>query len=363
MAVLPAFTTRLVPSHDDIQDRVFHFRYSCAKDMYERVSSATTRRNTGWRNLTYGEPQMYRHEDPDAMCAFLARQEDQDTSSIAWKIDLEGTGVHGKSLELRAVSHATGDAKVTWKVVCGDKSQTLDAADLLSTFTVDVQGYSSITIIAEIHGGTWNDAHLFKQSFVDTDTYPFEAKLLMDSAYTMVYRLTTLEKKMQLFQLRYFCDQDTYHRKSSGTDIKGLLNGLYQSEGAQREVDEGMVFWARKEDRNEAVYRWKIDLTDSGMCVQKMALMAKCKKYGDAQVVWKINADDKSVTHQGEYLYKTRSINMKRSQVIVLEATVSGGSGTTSWRQAQLFRQKVGAKERVFDCKLYLLKDKEDEEE
>ncbi|XP_071098778.1 uncharacterized protein [Haliotis cracherodii] len=360
---MAAFPTRLVPSDDDIQDRVFHFRYSCAKDMYERVSSASTRRNTGWRNLTFGEPRMYRHEDADAMCTFLARQEDQDTSSIAWKIDMEGTGVHGKSLDFRAESHATGEAKVIWKIVCGDNSQTIDAADLRSMVTVDVLGYSSVTIVAEIHGGAWKDAHLFKQSLVDTDTYPFEAKLHMEPAYTMVYRLTTLEKQMQLFQLRYFCDSDAYHRKSSGANIEGLLNGLFQSEGAQREVDEGMVYWAREEGRDEAVYRWKIDLTDSGMCVQKMALMAKCKKYKDAQVIWKIYADDKSVTHQGEYLYKTRSINMKRSRVIVLEATVSGGSGPTAWRQAQLFRQKIGAKEHVFDCKLYLLEDKEDKEE
>jgi peptide-N4-(N-acetyl-beta-glucosaminyl)asparagine amidase len=72
----------------ETERKVFHLRYSCASDKYERIGDGSE--IWGWDSCLYEVENVFRKEEQDWKMVYLARTEGSSSASIKWKFDFRG---------------------------------------------------------------------------------------------------------------------------------------------------------------------------------------------------------------------------------------------------------------------------------
>ena len=81
------------PTAEELEAKVLHVTYSCAKDEYTRPSSTATS-SPGFQASTNKCENIMRKEEHDWKMIYLARTEGSNSAEIAWKFDFHGNLKH-----------------------------------------------------------------------------------------------------------------------------------------------------------------------------------------------------------------------------------------------------------------------------
>ena len=76
------------PTKEEIQAKLLHVTYSCAKDEYIRHSANTTAQR--FQTFTNKLENIFRKEEHDWKMVYLARTEGSSSAEIEWKFDFKG---------------------------------------------------------------------------------------------------------------------------------------------------------------------------------------------------------------------------------------------------------------------------------
>ena len=74
---------------EEKKSKVFHVRYSCAKDEYIRVSSQM-KADKSFASCVHKMQDVFRKEEHDWKMVYLARSEGAPTAAMSWKFDFTG---------------------------------------------------------------------------------------------------------------------------------------------------------------------------------------------------------------------------------------------------------------------------------
>lgn len=141
----------------------FTFRYSCARDSYERINSPAI---SGWSSLVFSATNIFRKVEPDHKQAYLARTEDSATGELQFSFDFTDSRIKSIDLKFDTKTYESGAVQVEFinandKVT--DKDQLINA--------------SKFRLSARLSGGkgdvAWQHAQVFRQSLNDAE-FPFQ---------------------------------------------------------------------------------------------------------------------------------------------------------------------------------------------
>lgn len=113
----------------EIAQRYFHVKYSCAKDKYVRVSDKDCE-NEGWSSCTYDCSNIFRKVETDWKMVYLARTEGSDASAISWKFDFNDCGLAIETLKIYLNCKTFESGKVKWTI-------SSDACPAISKVSLD----------------------------------------------------------------------------------------------------------------------------------------------------------------------------------------------------------------------------------
>jgi peptide-N4-(N-acetyl-beta-glucosaminyl)asparagine amidase len=179
--------------------REWRLRYSAQRDGYfEQGASAPT--VAGWQYGAFACEHMQRAVELDWNMVYLARARDATAAAIEWRFAAApGWRIVGGRALLTHSLHADG-ARVRWRLsrdrgaswrglaaptdVAVNLDRALAAVDARGARS-DVEstdGCAELWLRAELSGGTWQSAQLFRQSRSEVDAYLFELALQLAPA-------------------------------------------------------------------------------------------------------------------------------------------------------------------------------------
>lgn len=148
----------------------FNIRYSCAKNVYERlVSSSINDSNDDWSSWAYLSEYIFRKIEHDHKMAYLSRTEDSVSGMMQFKFDFGGEKIKSFDLKLDTKTFESGIADIVF----------LDSSDkVIERSEAICADKFSIRII--LTGGkgdcAWQHAQVFRQS-LDSPDFPFQLSI------------------------------------------------------------------------------------------------------------------------------------------------------------------------------------------
>lgn len=158
----------------DIKEKQFNLRYSCSRDTYERyavVDGQPIIRSEvkNWESCHYLSSNIFRKEERDWKMVYLARAEDADTATIAWKFDFaeQQLVIHSVAIKFETKTYENGAIDLQILNEHGNAIQTMS----------ELTGATAFSINVTMRGGkgetAWQHTQLFRQRIGSND-YPFE---------------------------------------------------------------------------------------------------------------------------------------------------------------------------------------------
>lgn len=168
-------------TEEEVAQKYFHVKYSCALDKYIRVSDGC-RESESWSTCAFVHENIFRKVETDWKFVYLARTEDSATSVISWKFTFNSSGLTIHTLKVYFKSATFESGRVKW-IISSDTNPDIFKTYLnndISLHTDDFKGCSDLIISAELSEGSgkeaWQHTQLFRQSIDSTD-FPFEVRI------------------------------------------------------------------------------------------------------------------------------------------------------------------------------------------
>ncbi|XP_064620227.1 peptide-N(4)-(N-acetyl-beta-glucosaminyl)asparagine amidase-like [Lineus longissimus] len=157
--------------------KVFHLRYCCASDKYERIGDGSEM--MGWDSCLFEVENVFRKEEHDWKMVYLARTEGSAAASIKWKFDFRESGLVVDHVTIKACSATYESGTIRW-TLCSDASCVmLDGSSQIDT--MDLSGSDVLTLTADMSGGNgdvaWQHTQLFRQGTEETAVHPLELRI------------------------------------------------------------------------------------------------------------------------------------------------------------------------------------------
>ncbi|KAK3097658.1 hypothetical protein FSP39_011805 [Pinctada imbricata] len=158
---------------EEKKSKLFHLKYSCAKDEYTRVSSGKATEKKFIKYL-HKVQNVFRKEEHDWKMVYLARTEGSPAAAVSWKFDF--TGMTVDRVEVRASSCTYENGVISWRLCSKDKCVMLNGGDDLKSYD-DLEWAEDMTLTAMLSGGkgdvAWQHTQLFRQKMDDTRKLSF----------------------------------------------------------------------------------------------------------------------------------------------------------------------------------------------
>ncbi|XP_055942127.1 peptide-N(4)-(N-acetyl-beta-glucosaminyl)asparagine amidase-like isoform X2 [Argiope bruennichi] len=163
---------------EEIKQKYFHIKYSCALDKYMRVSSLSVQ-TEDWKSFTFSHANMFRKVEKDWKVSYLAHAEGFSRGSVAWKFDFRDTNLVISTVKLNLHSRTFNSGTIKWLLFPNseDDKITKYSPEVCPLETTDLKGNTNFILKAELTGGdSWQHAQLFRQS-LDSTAFPFEVEI------------------------------------------------------------------------------------------------------------------------------------------------------------------------------------------
>jgi peptide-N4-(N-acetyl-beta-glucosaminyl)asparagine amidase len=163
------------PSDQEQSAKQFNVRYSCAKDVYERLISASGAIKVfesikEWKSCLYLSENVFRKIEHDHKMAYLSRNEDSTTGMIQWKFDFSDMTIKTIDLKLDTKTFHSG-------VIV---TEFLDSSDSVLSSKEQLIGASRFSIRIKLSGGNgdcaWQHAQVFRES-LNSQNFPFHLSI------------------------------------------------------------------------------------------------------------------------------------------------------------------------------------------
>lgn len=149
------------------QSKQFNVRYSCAKNLYERlVGSTVIDSSSDWKNWAFHSENIFRKVEHDHKTAYLSRTEESLTGALQLKFDFTSLTINSIDLKFETKTFENGDVALEF----------LDSLDRVVS-KEQLAGSSKFSIRVRLSGGkgdcAWQHAQVFRQTLASND-FPFQ---------------------------------------------------------------------------------------------------------------------------------------------------------------------------------------------
>lgn len=150
------------------QSKEFNVRYSCARNVFEKISSSSSviESTSDWKNWVYQSENIFRKVEHDHKMSYLSRSEESTSGQMQFKFEFGSHAI--KSIDVKFDSKTFESGHIALDFL--DSNDKVISKDQLI-------GISKFSIRARLSGGNgdcaWQHAQVFRQSLTSTD-YPFQ---------------------------------------------------------------------------------------------------------------------------------------------------------------------------------------------
>lgn len=173
-----------------------------------------------------------------------------------------------------------------------------------------------------------------------------------------IWTPTKNEIAKKRFELKYSTAMNKYIHDN--TTLVGWQNGVYSYNSLFRkeELDWKKAYLCREENCEKSTIEWRFDFSSTGLVVQDITLICTTKLYDSGQAEWKLVGNNQSIDLPIiENVQEVKIDHMNGSDIVILSASLFGGSGEVAWQHSQIFRQSISDQDYPFHI-LFILKDK-----
>ncbi|XP_039758974.1 peptide-N(4)-(N-acetyl-beta-glucosaminyl)asparagine amidase isoform X2 [Pararge aegeria] len=157
-------------------------RYYTGPDEY-RISRDGTETETveKWANGVFEMKNVFRKVELDWQQVYLAREEDETSGSISWRLSAKGERLSFNALSVKATTAVYETGRVDWTIQFDDEEPV--PAQINNTTLSFSRWFTSATLSARLSGGAgdvgWQQAQLFRQPLADpSSTLTIQATLV-----------------------------------------------------------------------------------------------------------------------------------------------------------------------------------------
>ncbi|KAK7887237.1 hypothetical protein WMY93_026858 [Mugilogobius chulae] len=151
------------PTDKERRDRQMHVRYTTSTDKYCRLSD-NNNVTDGWKSCMQQAVTVMKHEEHDWRMVYLCRERNADKGFVKWKFNTAPATI--QSVDVMAKSETFHNGRVSWKIQSRGNNNEFAGDGKKHNFPV-VAGATDFVIAAEVSGGVWEHAQLFRQGFDD----------------------------------------------------------------------------------------------------------------------------------------------------------------------------------------------------
>jgi len=144
------------------------------------------------------------------------------------------------------------------------------------------------------------------------------------------------------FELKYSTAFDKYIHGNSIHE--GWKSGVYSYSSIFRkeELDWKTVYLCREENCEKSTIEWRFDFSSTGLVVQDIKLIYTTALFNTGEVEWKLIGNNATVNLPTiENIKEVIVDQIKGSDFVTLNASLTGGSGDSAWQHSQIFRQSI----------------------
>lgn len=164
-------------TEEERKSKVFHVKYSCAKDEYIRVSK-NSEVIKPFSSCANKQQNVFRKEERDWKMAYLARTEGSSSAEISWKFDFSGMEID--KIEICTSSQTFENGVISWRLCSKNQCAMLTGDPEVKTYS-ELSGEDEMTLTAILSGGkgevAWQHTQMFRQKIDDTNFHPLDVKV------------------------------------------------------------------------------------------------------------------------------------------------------------------------------------------
>lgn len=164
-------------TEEERRSKVFHVKYSCAKDEYIRVSK-NSEVIKPFSSCVNKQQNVFRKEERDWKMAYLARTDGSSSAEISWKFDFSGMEID--KIEICTSSQTFENGVISWRLCSKNQCAMLTGDPEVKTYS-ELSGEDEMTLTAMLSGGkgevAWQHTQMFRQKIDDTNFHPLDVKV------------------------------------------------------------------------------------------------------------------------------------------------------------------------------------------
>ena len=184
------FGGSFIPTAAEIEAKVFHLEFDVTENMYRRpLAGGKQNKLEGWQQGVKQAENIFRKVEHDWDMVYLARTEGATKASITWALDLSGTKLSVKTVELLVNSKTYENGRVLWQL-CGANQCILPMPGVTMN-SEQMNGSKELKVTAMLSGGkgdvAWQHAQLFRAE--QTNNGNEDSKVEEKAQFKMIVKL------------------------------------------------------------------------------------------------------------------------------------------------------------------------------